>query len=211
MDIKGIFDKAENGTLTYDQFVAEAGKVKANFVDLSTGDYVSKNKYTDELQKRDTNIETLTANLKKRDDDLKDVQSKLAKAGDDSSKVADLTKQLSDLQTTYEADKQGLEAKLAKQDYEFKVRNYAATKKFTCKAAQRDFENAMFAAELKVDGDKIIGADDFAKKYQAENEDAFKVEDKTPPAPQFGAPTPGIDKKQPNAFDFNFMGVRAKD
>ena len=42
MNIKEIFDKAENGTLTFEQFEALAKDNKAKFADLSEGNYVSK-------------------------------------------------------------------------------------------------------------------------------------------------------------------------
>ena len=42
MNVKELFDKAENGTLTYEQFLSAAGEAK--FVDLSEGKYVSKQK-----------------------------------------------------------------------------------------------------------------------------------------------------------------------
>jgi hypothetical protein len=44
VDIKTIFEKAENGTLTLEQFLAAAKEAKAKFVDLSEGEYVSKQK-----------------------------------------------------------------------------------------------------------------------------------------------------------------------
>ena len=46
MTIKEVFDKAENGTLTWEQFQAAMGTAK--FVDLTEGHYVSKQKYDDE-------------------------------------------------------------------------------------------------------------------------------------------------------------------
>ena len=49
MNIKDIFENAENGTLTYEQFSDAVSKGGAKFVDLSEGNYVSKQKYEDEL------------------------------------------------------------------------------------------------------------------------------------------------------------------
>ena len=56
MDIKTIFEKAENGTLTLEQFLAAAKEAKAKFVDLSEGEYVSKQKYMDDIATRDTRM-----------------------------------------------------------------------------------------------------------------------------------------------------------
>ena len=65
MTIKEVFDKAENGTLTYDQFT-ELTK-DAKFADLATGDYVSKKKFDDELAAKDGQIQTLNGTIKDRD------------------------------------------------------------------------------------------------------------------------------------------------
>ena len=43
--ITDFFDKAENGTLTYEQFEAMSKESGAKFADLSDGKYVSKSKY----------------------------------------------------------------------------------------------------------------------------------------------------------------------
>ena len=56
MNIKDLFDKAENGTLTYDQFTEAATKAKAKFVDLSEGGYVDKQKYTDEIRSEERRV-----------------------------------------------------------------------------------------------------------------------------------------------------------
>ena len=43
MTVKELFDKAEGGTLTWEQFQTAMGASK--FVDLTEGHYVSKQKY----------------------------------------------------------------------------------------------------------------------------------------------------------------------
>ena len=67
---------------------------------------------------------------------------------------------------------------------------------------------------------KILGRDDFADKYFAENADAL-VPEKTPEptpepepqkvvVPEFVAPTPGLSStSQDSGFNFGFTGVRA--
>ena len=77
----------------------------------------------------------------------------------------------------------------------------------------------MIAKELKMDGDKILGADDFVASYSTDNADAFvKEEPKTDPAPSkplptfvqpTGAPAPQPQEKG-EGFGFHFMGVRPK-
>ena len=72
MTVKELFDKAENGTLTCDQFQAAMGDAK--FVDLSEGHYVSKQKFDDEISKKDTQINSLNTTILTRDTDLATLQ-----------------------------------------------------------------------------------------------------------------------------------------
>lgn len=181
MEIKELFDKAENGTLTYEQFV-EASK-EAKFVDLNTGDYVSNNKYTDEVNGLNEQIKTLNATIKTRDKDLKDLQTKLSDAGDNADKLEALSKDLSDLQSKYDTDTKNYQAQLKKQAYEFSVSEFANGLEFTSKAAKRDFKREMIEANLKMDEKGIIGGNDFYERYKSENPDSFVVEKAPEPEP----------------------------
>ena len=116
------------------------------------------------------------------------------------------------MQTKYKDDIAAYKSKLEKQSYEYAVKDFANSKKFTSKAAKRDFVNSMMAKELKMDNDTILGAEDFVNAYASENADAFVVENPTPkPSPQFVNSTPGNTPPDPNntnGFKFNFTGVR---
>ncbi len=212
MTVKELFDNAENGVLSWEQFQTAMGEAK--FVDLSEGNYVSKQKYTDELAQRDTRITTLTDTISARDTDLANLQQTLKDAGDlDALKNA--SKDLSELQKKYDKETKAYQAQLSKQAYEFAVKEFANGKKFTSSAAKRDFTRAMLAKDLKLENDKIIGADDFVQMYQQENEDAFVVETPAPPQqpkPTFVNPTPGGEPTpiEQNEFTkaFHFTGVR---
>ena len=212
MKLKDLFDKAENGTLTYEQFKTAMETAKANFVDVTEGGYVSKHKYDDDLKARDTQISTLNETITKRDSDLNDLKGKLKEAGTDATKLAELSTNFDSLQTKYNTDIQDYQNKLAKQAYEFAVKEFAGTKKFTSNAAKRDFVQAMIAKDLKLENDTIIGADDFVKIYSNDNADAFVVDNPTPDnKPKFTNPTPGAGEAPvENAFikAFNFAGVR---
>lgn len=216
MNLKEIFDKAENGTLTYDQFMAAVTEGKAKFVDLSEGEYVAKQKYTDDLAARDTRIKTLDETLQTRDTDLKNLQTQLENAGNDSEKLNDLNSKFSELQKQYDKDTKAYQKQLKDQAYKFAVTEFANQQKFTSKAAKRDFEQSMLARNLQMENDVIIGATDFMTAYSQENEDAFVKEtadpkEPTPPAPHFVDTTkPGADPSGANSnpFAFNFIGVR---
>ena len=243
MTIKDLFDKAENGILTYDQFEALAKENDLKFADLSSGKYVSKSKYDADLKEANqrteavnTQVEALNAQIADlngtittRDSDLEDLKKQLELAGEDKVKLAELSTSMSDLQAKYEADTKSYEDKLRQQSYEFAVKEYANSQKFTSKAAKRDFIKAMIDKGLQMDGDKLIGGDDFRAKYAEENDDAFYVEPEPTPAPEptpepeptpaepqsplpiMVAPTQGATVSEDDTFDFGFVGVRAHE
>ena len=176
MNLKELFDSAENGTLTWEQFEAAAKDKNAKFVDLSEGNYVSKSKYDADIKQLNTTIST-------RDSDLEGLKQQIAKAGDDATKVSELSQSISDLQSKYDADVKNYKAQLKKQAYEFAVKDLANGQKFTSKAAKRDFINSLLSKELKMEGSKILGADDFISSYSSDNADAFLKEEEPKPTP----------------------------
>lgn len=219
MTVEELFKKSQTGTLTYDEFQKLAKESNANFTDLGEGKYVSKNKYEDDLKAKDTAIETLNGTISTRDKDLADLKDKLKAAGTDADKLASLTGEFNSLQTKYDSDIKAYQDKLSKQAYEFAVKDFASSKKFTSNAAKRDFINSMIAKELKMDNGKILGADDFVTSYSTENADAFVVEkeDKVPeqPKPSFVSSTQGANPPTDStggfASAFHFTGVRPKE
>jgi len=221
MTIKELWEMAdaEDGKLTLEQFEELAKENKVKFADVTSGDYVSVNKYNDELKSRDTQISTLNDTIAQRDTDLKDLQDKLGQAGTDATKLDEVSQNLTALQTKYDTDTKALQEKLSKQGYEFAVREFAATKQFSSKAAKRDFINSMIAENLKMskDGKSIMGAEDFVNAYSQENEDAFITEadfmEEQAPLPMFINPTQGTTDPTPDptggfADAFHFATVR---
>ena len=213
MNIKDIFDKSENGTLTFEQFEAIRENGGAKFADLSEGKYVSKAKYDDDIKAKDTSIEQLNGTIKQRDTDLTDLQTKLNDAGTDATKLSELQSSFDKLQNQYAEDTKAYKQQLEDQKYEFAVKEYANGKEFTSQAAKRDFIRSLMNEKLKMKNDAIIGADDFATAYATENADAFVTKtqptEATPPAqagnankPQFVGATPGaVPPKQPSLTD----------
>lgn len=204
-----------NGALSFDDFVKACQNAKMNIVDLSKGDYISKNKYNDEIQANKTTIDQLQQTIKDRDKDIKDIKKQLSDASTDADKLTKLQEDLDTLQTKYTTDTQAFEARLSKQEYEFAVKEFAGTQKFTSKAAKREFINSMIAKDLKMEGDTIVGASDFVKAYIAENEDSFVKDEKNPdnknPTPKFVSATGNQEPpntNDSNKFNFSFMGVR---
>ena len=187
MKIKEVFEQAENGTLTYEQFQAIVKEANAKFADLSEGEYVSKGKHEDELANLKSQIETLNGTIGTRDSDLEALKKQLEDAGTDAEKLATLSNDFSALQGKYDEDIKSYKEQLKRQAYEFAVKDFANKQQFTSNAAKRDFINSMLAKGLKMEGDTIIGADDFCKSYSAENEDAFVAQEPDPEPDIFSA------------------------
>lgn len=182
MTVKEIFDKStsENKSLTWEEFEALAKEGKAKFTDLSEGRYVDRQKYEDDLAKKDTEITSLNENLNTRTNDITALQEQLKNAGSDADKLQELTDNLSSLQAKYDADTKSLQSKLSDQAYDFAVRDFASQQKFSSTAARRYFEQSMRDKKLPMENGNIMGATDYLKEYMKENKDSFVVD--TPPA-----------------------------
>ena len=221
MELKELFNEAENGALTYEEFMEACEDNGAKFVDLSEGAYVSKQKYDDDLATRVKEIETLNESLTTRNTDLEDLQKKLAEAGTaDAEKLTALSTDLENYKNKYETETKKYKEQLRKQAYEYAVRDFANSKNFSSKAAKRDFIQSMIAKDLKMEDSRIIGAEDFATMYSNDNADAFISDeyfDDDEPAlddkPRFIDPTPGANEPPVDSNDFlnafHFMGVRS--
>lgn len=222
MDLKDIFSKGENGTLTYDQFAKIAEENKLKFVDLSEGNYVDKQKYTDDLAARDTRITSLDDTLKAREGDLSTLKKQLEDAGENAEKLGELTTAITDLQKKYDKDTKAYQKQIQDQAYKHAVTDFANSQKFTSQAAKRDFINSMMAKELQMEGDTLIGANDFVTAYAKDNEDAFVVEaspnegdnSQNQNLPHFVDSTNGSGNGgggESTPFKFDFLGVRAHE
>lgn len=212
MLLKEIFDKAtsENKSLTLEEFEAIAKESKAKFTDLSEGRYVDRQKYEDELAKKDTEISTLNDTITTRNADLETLKTQLQNAGSDAGKLDELNASFTALQAKYDADTAALQNKLSAQAYEFAVRDYAGKQKFSSDAAKRDFERQLIDKHLPMEDKMIMGADDFLKVYAKANATAFVQKESTPPAtpaPQFAGSATGADGKGGKKMSLSEMMV----
>jgi chromosome segregation ATPase len=200
MNLKELFDKstAENKALTYAELEALAKEGKAKFTDLSEGNYVSRQKYDDDIKTKDTQITSLNETLATRDSDLTNLKTQLANAqtelqnaGADAGKLDELTTQLTNLQAKYAEDTGKLQSKLSAQAYEFAVRDFANGQKFSCEAAKLMFEQDMIAKNLPMENKKIMGANDYLTEYKKAHKDSFAVDKPAEPSnqPQFSTST----------------------
>lgn len=215
MTIKELFGE---GSLSYEEFEKAMKEKGAKFVDLSEGNYVSKDKFENEVSGKDNQINTLNDTIKARDKDLKDLKAQLKEAGTDAEKLTEFQTQLENLQTQYKQDTDNYKKQLSTQAYEFAVKDFANGKKFSSNGAKKDFIRSMIDKELKMEGDKILGADDFFNAYATEDPNAFVTEapkEESKPKPSFSqsVSNPNINNQQTNTenpFGFHFVGVRAR-
>jgi len=212
--LKSLFGEGE--ALTFEQFTEKARNAKLNIVNIADGSYISRAKHDDKVNALNQQITDLSGQITQRDTDMKDLQGKLTAAQADASKLGDAQTALTALQSKYDTDKQEYEQKLQKQSYDFLVREKANSLNFTSPAAKRDFIREVTDKGLKIDGENLLGYDDFVTKYKADNPGAMAEEKPTePPTPP--APTPSIvlPGTQPtpgekSLFGFQFNGVRPK-
>lgn len=210
--IKGLFKDGE--ALTYDALEQAATEAKINGVNIADGSYVSRNKYDDKVNTLTQQVTDLNGQVAQRDTDLADLQAKLTAAQTDASKLTEAQTALAGLQSKYDADKQALEKQIARQSYEFMVREKANSLQFSSTAAKKEFIREAIAKDFKVDGETLLGYEDFVTKYKADDPTAFVTEKPGEPTPEpkkkpeivlpSGTPTP--DDK--NGFHFGFTGVR---
>ena len=131
--LKKLF--AEGESLTYEQLQQKITEAKLNVVNLTDGGYVSQAKHKAATDQ----VADLQGRLAARDTDMADLQQKLAAAQADASKLPEVQSSLTALQTKNATDQTAWQQKIAKQEYEFRVREKANGIKFSSNAAKRDF------------------------------------------------------------------------
>ena len=170
-----------------------------------------KTKLTTAEQERDSYKLKYNSDIKQRDNDLKDLQKKLKDAGGDNDKLEKLQNEFDTLQTNYETAKTEYEKQLAKQAYEFAVKEKASTLKFSSNSAKKAFIADAIREEMKMKDGELQGFDDFVDSYKKNDAEAFMKEetDKQKPEdkPQFSSKSTGTDQKSDEDNDTNKTSV----
>ncbi len=133
-------------------------------------------------------VTSLQEQIAQRDKDMKALNDKLTAAQADAGKLTDAQTALADLQTKYAADQKEWEAKQAAQAYEFAVKSRAGEMKFSSKAAKNDFVRSALEKKMQLEGDSILGFDDFTKAYREADPSAFVSEEPAKPQPTITVP-----------------------
>jgi len=159
-------------------------------------------------------INGLQAQVTQRDTDLTALNEKLTAAQADAGKLTEAQTALTDLQSKYDTERREWEEKTARHAYEFLVRERANGLKFSSGAAKKEFIREAIGKQFQVDGESLLGFDDYVSKYRETDPGAFQNEkseadSQVPPKPDIVLPPTGA-KPTPDGsgFNFRFPGVR---
>ena len=141
---------------------------------------VVRNKLTSTEKERDDIKGKYDTNIKQRDTDLESLQTQLKDAGVDKKKLEELQTSVSDWQTKYDTAKQEYETQMAKQKYEYAVKENVENLKFSSNSAKKAFLSELLSKELKVENDKILGFTDFVNAYKETDAEAFAQDTNEP-------------------------------
>lgn len=171
-DVSKIFEKA-----TDEQINA--------ILDINSKDIGNAKAKADTLNEQ---ITALNEQIKQRDSDLTAMRDKLTAAQADAGKLTEAQTALSDLQAKYAADQKAWDEQKAAQAYEFAVKSKAGELKFSSNAAKNDFIRSAIEKGMKLDGDTILGFEDFKKAYMDADPTAFVPEEPAKPSPTITLP-----------------------
>ena len=172
MDFKTIFGEALASQIQtkLDEY-NQTAETKVKLADLSEGGYVSKEKHQDKLNALQSQIDDYKAQVTQRDTDLQTLQAQLSKA--DPAKLEEVSASLAALQSRYDADAKAWQAKLDAQAYEFLIKEKASELAFTSNAAKKAFVADAIAKGFKLDGDSLLGYNDWLNAYKEADPGSF--------------------------------------
>lgn len=138
--------------------------------------------------------------IKKRDGDLSTLQEQLKNADVDATKIKALNDKIATMQEENEKATRAYEQQLESQRYEFAVREKANGLKFSSVSAKKTFIADAIAKDMKLDGDNILGFDDFVESYKKDDAAAFSDVEEKKGKPHFTAPIGGTteDSSEPS-------------
>lgn len=173
--LKGIgIEIPQDKKESFDKEILENYKTSAEVEGIRT-------KLTNAEKERDDIKGKYDTDIKQRDADLKTLQTQLKDAGVDKGKLEELQNSVTDWQKKYTNAKQEYDAQIAKQKYEFAVKENVEKLKFSSNSAKKAFLSDLLSKELKMENDKILGFTDFVDAYKETDADAFAQETTTEP------------------------------
>lgn len=149
---KEEFDKNFNENY---KTIAEVTKLKEK-LETSKGDYDNLNK-----------------TLSQRDADLEELKQKLKESGADTSKIEELQSKLDQLQADYNKQGEDFKKEISKRDYKSKIEDASKDLKFTSTSAKESFMAKAIEKNFTIEGDKVLGFQDFVNEYKEKDSGAF--------------------------------------
>ena len=153
------------------------------------------NKLEQTKTERDNLQTQYDTDIQKRDADIKDLEKKLKDAGTDADKLATLQNDFTTLQTNYDTAKNDYEKKLAKQAYEFAIREKVSELKFSSNSAKKAFIADAMNEDMKMKDGQLQGFETFLEDYKKNDSGAFitSEDNNNKPKPQFSGKSSGTD------------------
>lgn len=188
-------------------------ETKAEMEREVTENYKTISEFDRQKAKLDNAIEnnaTHENELKQRDNDLLSLQTQLKTAGVDTEKLSALQTSFDTLNTDYSTSKTAHEKAMSEQKYDFLIKEKTNGLDFTSKGAKSAFLADLKQKNLAIDGESLLGLDDFVANYKLNDTGAFASEKAIEPVPTFTAKGGTGDTGSQSEFGFNFTGVRPK-
>lgn len=165
-------------------------------------------------------IENLKSEIKSKDELIASTNSEIEKFKgmniEEIQKQVETLKQTNaEFETKSKAEKEAFEKQLADQQYDFKVKEFVNSQKFTS-----DFAKKAFEAEFKTQGFKIgedgnfMGGNDYLKTFGEKNQGVFAVEEaakEETTLPKLVTSTNGDQGQDKGLFNFSFTPVNKKE
>lgn len=155
------------------------------------------------IGEKDQTIATLTTERDGLKTQVTDRDKDIAELKKQTGNTDELNQKLTDLQNKYDTDTKDLQAKLTAQAREHAAEQFYAGVQFTSAFAKKAAMAEFAAANLELKDGKFVCGEEFLKKQQTDNPDAFKPKEdpKPDPAPntkpQFADPKPQQNPPKP--------------
>lgn len=161
-------------------------------------------------------LENLKSQLKEKEGQLANVNSEIEKfkgmnIEEIQKQVETLKTQNAEFETKSKADKEAFEKQIADQQYDFKVKEFVNSQKFTSDFAKKAFENEFKAQGFKTGEDgNFMGANDYIKSFGEKNQGVFVVEEttETKKPPEFTTNNTNQTASKETGLHFNFTPLR---
>lgn len=174
---------------------------KKDFEKAVLENYKTVSEVTNLQSKLDTLQKQYDEEIKKRDDDLSSLQEQLKNADVDATKVKELNDKIASMKEENEKATKTYEQQLETQRYEFAIKERANGLNFSSGSAKKTFIADAIAKGMKLDGDNVLGFDDFVEAYKKEDAAAFSESEEENTKPHFTVPTgnqTGEDETKPS-------------